>query len=107
MKIKEVTDEHILFDNGSTITFDHAKDCCEYNYADFTQLDELALDCEFNEETMQFEAVDRFGFRFGSKNSNMFFVPCYSEQNGYYSSDVDIFFDNNCVLNLECEEMLD
>jgi len=37
----------------------------------------------------------------------MFFVPCYSEQNGYYSSDVDIFFDNNCVLNLECKEMLD
>lgn len=47
MKIKEVNTNHILFDNGSRITFDHEQDCCETNYADFEQLEDLALECEF------------------------------------------------------------
>ena len=42
MKIKEVNTNYILFDNGSRITFDHEQDCCETNYADFEQLEDLA-----------------------------------------------------------------
>jgi hypothetical protein len=34
----------------------------------------------------------------------MYFVPCYSEQNGYYSNDIDILLDGWKVLNVECEE---
>jgi len=34
----------------------------------------------------------------------MFFVPCYSEQSGYYSFDVEIYYNGKQVLNLECEE---
>jgi hypothetical protein len=29
MKIIEVAEEKILFDNGNHITYDHSKDCCE------------------------------------------------------------------------------
>ncbi len=83
MKIKEIDFEHILFDNGSKITFDHDQNCCEWNYADFEQLkDTVAMDIDFDENLI-FEGVDEAGFRFGNKE-NMFFVPCYSEQNGYY-----------------------
>ena len=32
-----------------------------------------------------------------------FFVPCYTEQNGYYSGDVDIYYNGKPVLNTECE----
>lgn len=32
----------------------------------------------------------------------MVFVPCYSEQNGYYSSDVDIYYNDKKVLNVDC-----
>ena len=46
------------------------------------------------------------GFRFGD-NQAMFFVPCYSEQNGYYSSDVDIYYNGNAVLNVEAEMSYD
>lgn len=94
MFIKEVTDNAIVFDNGSEITFDHDKDCCEYNFADFSQLEPLALSYDF-EEVLRFEAVDKQGFRFGDSKM-MFFVPCYSEQNGYYSSDIEIWY-NGCV----------
>jgi hypothetical protein len=103
MKIVEVTHEYIEFDNGSMITFDHVQDCCEHNYADFKQIEEQALETEFDEELI-FEAVEGSGFRFGSKGTPMFFVPCYSEQSGYYSFDVEIYYNGKQVLNLECEE---
>lgn len=49
MKIKKVDDIRILFDNGSEITFDHVQECCEYNYADFEQLDDVARAVEFQQ----------------------------------------------------------
>ena len=39
MKIKKVTEEVIVFDNGTVITYDHCQDCCEDNYADFKQIE--------------------------------------------------------------------
>ena len=105
MKIKEVNTNYILFDNGSRITFDHEQDCCETNYADFEQLEDLALEYEF-ENDLIFEVVPENGFRFGSKGTPMFFIPCYSDQNGYYSSDIDIFYDGRHVFNVDCEERI-
>lgn len=99
MKIKNITEDEILFDNGKDITYDHDQQCCEYNYADFKQLDDLAKDCDFD-ENLKFEVVDDCGFRFGDERQ-MFFVPCYSEQNGYYSSDVDIYYDGHRVLTVD------
>lgn len=92
MKIKEITDEAIYFDNGMRIWYDHEADCCEWNYADFKQLDDLARNYKFN-ENLKFEAVEDAGFKFGD-SKRMFFVPCYSEQNGYYSCDIEIWFFN-------------
>ena len=81
MKIIEVNSEKIMFDNGSTISYDSEEDYAQ-NYADFKQLEELAYDIDFN-ETLYFEYVP-CGFRFGNRGRIMFFIPCYSEQNGYY-----------------------
>lgn len=102
MKIKEVTTEQILFDNGYKITYGHEPDCCESNYADFDQLDDIARDTVFDED-LTFEEVPESGFRFGNNNGKMFFVPCYSDQNGYYSSDVEIFLNGKSVLGVGCE----
>ena len=99
MKIKEVTSEHILFDDGSEITYNYFQDCCEINYADFEQLDTIARNTEFNSDLV-FEKVDNNGFRFGNKPNKMFFVPCYSIQNGYYSSAVDIHYNGKEVLTV-------
>lgn len=102
MRILEVTDEKILFDNGKAITYYHSKDCCENNYADFEQLEEAALEYDFNDE-LRFEFVDNAGFRFGDERL-MFFVPCYSDQNGYYSTGVEILYDEEVVLRGLCKE---
>ena len=79
-------------------------DCCEYNYAAFKQIEERALAVEFDEKLV-FEDIDGCGFRFGSKETEMFFIPCYSGQNGFYSSDLDILYNNKKVLNFQCEEV--
>ena len=98
MKIKTVTDEAIIFDNGNAITYDHAQECCEYNYADFSILNPNVVnyDYDFN-ENLEFKAVDGQGFIFGEEG-HWIFIPCYSEQNGYYSDDVDIYYNKEFVL---------
>jgi hypothetical protein len=102
MKIINVNDLAIVFDNGNIITYNHTADCCENNYADFEQIEDFAYETEFEEELI-FEGVPESGFRFGNKGK-MFFIPCYSEQNGFYSSDVDIYYNDELVLNVACEE---
>lgn len=103
MKILKITEDAIEFNNGTAITYYHEQDCCEHNYADFQQIEDLAYEVEFD-ENLVFEAVPEYGFRFGSKGTPMFFILCYSYQNGYYSSDISIYYRDCCVINnLECE----
>ena len=110
MKIKEVTDERILFDNGNTITFDHEPDCCEYNYADFSTLtkNNVNYDYDFDEDLI-FSFEDGLGFCFGSKDEYNYmhgiYIPCYSDQNGYYSTDIEILYNGKVVLQGYCDEL--
>ena len=104
MKILKVTEEEIIFRNGNTISFDHEQDCCEYNYADFKQLEPEAFEYDFDED-LKFEACN-YGFRFGD-NGRMFYIPCYSLQNGYYTDEVDIYYKNNRVINVFANVIID
>lgn len=90
MKIKEITKEEIVFDNGSRIWFDQEYDDCAYNYADFYQIDDIVREWEFD-ENLKFELCSGSGFRFGNEG-RMIFVPCYSYQNGYYSTEINIYY---------------
>ena len=99
MKIKEVTEEAIIFDNGNTITYDHDQDCCEQNYADFSILNESNVNYNFDfNEDLVFKFIEDAGFMFGSSDGNYpedihwIFIPCYSEQNGYYTDKIDIYY---------------
>ena len=105
-KIKEITDDYILFEDDNKITYDHEQDWCEWNYADFSQLDDLARHTDFDTKNLKFESVDEAGFRFGNEN-RMFFVPCYSVQNGYYTSYIEIYYNGEKVLGVFCEEQYD
>lgn len=100
------TEENLIeFSDGTRITCDHDQDCCEWNYADCEQLDDLARGYDFNTTKLTFEAVDGCGFRFGDRPERMFFVPCYSVQNGYYSDDIDVYLNGNLETHLTCEEV--
>ena len=65
-------------------------------------MEKLAYEVDFDEE-LDFEAVRDAGFRFGNLPAKMFFVPCYSEQSGCYSIDLDIYFNGKKVIGVECE----
>lgn len=106
MKIKEVTREHILFDNGNKIEYEmyDSPVCYVDNYADFEQIEDMAYTTDFP-ENLVFEKVSGFGFRFGGAGTYMFFVPCYSEQLGYYCYEVRIIYNGKPVLeDVECVE---
>lgn len=99
MKIARLDSCELVFDNGSRISSHWEQDCCERNYADFEYLkdDKVCMNTDFK-EPLVFQKVDGYGFRFGNKPSKMFYVPCYSEQNGYYTSEVDIYYKGEIVL---------
>lgn len=96
-QINWITEEEIHFTNKKRITYNHVQNCCEVNYADFEQVEEIAFEYEFT-EPLTFEEVEGYGFRFGNPDK-MVSVPCYSEQNGYYDNTVDIYYDDKQVLN--------
>ena len=81
MRIKTVTDENIVFDNGNVISFHHEQDCCEYTYADFSILNPCVI----------------------KSNGHWIFIPCYSEQNGWYTSEIDIYYNGKRVLNFDAQ----
>lgn len=87
-KIKPVgyDDETLAFNDGSYLFFDHQQTCCEWNYADFSSLDNTGFfESEF--DVIDLEEGDWGGFRI-----NGFAVNCYSQQNGYYSSGINIYY---------------
>lgn len=100
-----IAEENLLkFSDGTTITADHYQNCCEHNYAKFDDLDDVAMATDFDTKNLEIEVVEGSGIRIGNKPSEMFFVPCYSEQNGYYSSALDIYInDIDWVRLAECE----
>lgn len=103
-KIKKVDENLIEFDDGTIIECSHNQDCCEYNYADCEAIDDICKATDFDTKHLVFEALSGQGFRFGNMPNKMFFVPCYSEQNGYYSSDIQVYLNNIEQISLECEE---
>ena len=75
----------LLFDNGTTVVDEHRQDCCESVYADWDQLkDTDVLSHDFQEDLI-IEGVEDSGFRLEG-----YFIPCYNEQNGYYSDELEI-----------------
>ena len=74
MRIKTVTDENIVFDNGNVISFDHEQDCCEYNYADFSILNPCVINYDYDFDESEYVACSmpvHYGEREVIKHENM------------------------------------
>ena len=107
MRITKVDEYEIMFDNGNTIWYRHCSDCCEWNFADFSILDERTVNYDYDfDENLTFNMIDGEGFTFGNEG-HLIFIPCYSYQNGYYSSDINIFYNDKEVLHGDCEGLSD
>ena len=79
--IAEITDNRINLSNECYIEATHDQDCCEHNYADFKSLlDTSIMGVEHN--TISFDDWE------GGIRINGYAVNCYSDQNGYYSTEI-------------------
>lgn len=102
MKIKNITESNIIFDNGYEMEAFHDRDCCEDVYADFSVLQNYNIsnitgktinirEIDFEENLNKLvKGIEGQGFNLISKIGENFFVPCYNEQNGYYSSNLTL-----------------
>lgn len=79
MKIVQVDDLGIEFDNGSRIVFDYDQYCREDVCVNFEKINDLARSHDYDGELI-FEK-DPHGFLFGDKR-RMFLVPCFSIPKG-------------------------
>ena len=86
MRVKEIKENYILFDDGTLVVAVHDQAVGEHVYADFkVLLDSPFMDIEFND--IKIELVKGAGVRI-----NNFFVPCYNVQDVIcYSSDLSIY----------------
>lgn len=112
MRFLSAEDALMKFDDGTTITSDYSPICCEYNYADFSAcVDDELRNNEFDSIALG-SVVEDAGFnliikglphKILGKYDKTYFVPCYSEQNGYYSNNLTIYINNIPVCNLDAE----
>lgn len=103
MKIKEIGRYgEIIFDNGKELSVDHEPDCCECHWADTSvlpfynvssttgKLINIFDDVEFSGTPDMIQPIEGAGFNLVATNGDKFFVPCYGENNGYYSTDLTL-----------------
>jgi len=101
MKIKEITEEGIIFDDGSTL-IDYHKPSWGYEhvYADWKYMvamteakgNELKLaNFDFFENILDSVVpIEGLGFYLVAKQGLCIRVDCYNKQNGWYSSDLEL-----------------
>jgi hypothetical protein len=75
----------LTFSDGTTITDYHEQDCCESVYADWGQLNDQLI-TEDDTKELVISGNPLIGIVLNGKYA----VPCYNEQNGYYSSDLQL-----------------
>lgn len=105
MKIERINDSGIIFNNGTKLSHYHCQDCCENVYADWEYLKQYNVlpstgetisiyDIEFDDSiTNNIDYEKNMGIKLISKTGDKWFIPCYNEQNGYYSSDLNLIIE--------------
>lgn len=80
-------DDGLELNDGTIITFYHQQDCCESVYADLNALNDTGFfeDESLSRDNLKIEFVKGYGVRI-----NGYGIPCYNEQNGYYSSQIQL-----------------
>ena len=111
-RLLKIEDERIIFEGGHCLSFDHEQDCCENNYADFSVFEDYVGKFFVNADKVQIRFVDGSGFLLEGFMDDLIcsyqwpiFVPCYSEQNGYYTTDISIYWDGKKIGEGTCIEL--
>ena len=93
VKVVKVSSDELEFENGLFLYSNHDQDCCEQHYLSFNDLtladfDGLLFDLESDRF---FERVEDYGIRLIPLNGHPVSVPGYGSNNGYYSSNLELW----------------
>lgn len=93
-KIKSLSGNEIVFDDGSRLYSDHDQDCCESHSLDvdgisLSEVEDLEFDLDQPLEDL-IEKVEDYGIRLKSSNNFPVSIPGYGYNNGYYSSNLTL-----------------
>jgi hypothetical protein len=114
MKVIEISNEQIIFEDGTKLYSHHDQDCCENHYLDFTHIsldDFLGLEFDLSHYNF-FERVKDYGIRLLPVIGYPVSIAGYGINNGYYSENLSLILkspdDNIKYYNVtECQVVRD
>ncbi len=114
MKVVEIKDESIVFEDGTKLYSHHEQDCCEHHYLDFTHTsvdDFHGLEFDLTNDNF-FERVKDYGIRLIPIIGHPVSIPGYGYNNGYYTDNLSLVlkFSDGTIKNYnitECQVLKD
>lgn len=92
MKVKQITSDGIIFEDGSKLFSDHLQDCCGHHWLDFEHIkleDFDGLEFDLSSDSF-FNPIDGYGIELDPIHGYSVKIPGYGSNNGYYSSELTL-----------------
>lgn len=92
LKVVELFEGGLKFDNGISLYSEHERDCCESHYmstSDLTLEDFEGLEFDLSNDNF-FERIEGYGIALKPINGFPVRIPAYGDNNGYYSSNLSL-----------------
>ena len=96
LKVVKIKSDSLEFDNGIVLYSDHQTECCESHYlslSDLTLDDFEGLEFDLTNDDF-FERIPDYGIALRPINGHPVRIPGYGDNNGYYSSNLDLILTN-------------
>ena len=96
LKVVKIDSDSLEFDNGIVLYSDHQTECCESHYlslSDLTLDDFEGLEFDLTNDDF-FERIPDYGIALRPINGHPVRIPGYGDNNGYYSSNLDLILTN-------------
>ena len=102
IRIAELYENGIRFSDGTCLQTCHESDCCEWHWADWSVLENYNINPKTGKEINLFELefsldldqmiepVADAGFHLVAIDGSKYFIPCYGDNNGYYTADITL-----------------
>ncbi len=96
VKVIKVGGGQIDFSDGTTLSSEHVRDCCENHYLSFSDItidDFDGLEFELSSDNF-FRRIEDYGIELIPVNGHSIKIPGYGSNNGYYSSNLSLVLEN-------------
>lgn len=99
VKVKSVTTDEIIFNNGVRLFSEHDQDCCESHsltLGDLTIEDFEGLEFDLSNDGF-FNKIDGFGIELVPIHGFSVKIPAHGWNNGYYGTNLELIVTDNAL----------